>query len=182
MQPSSWSSKTRCALCLPALCCELLVLLTVSEKMAVLQLYCTLLAAHPVGKASLQLDSAPDWHLHDALPCPNGDLDLRLPTTPTCKPATDWGFLGVPQEPERARIILAKARGEDEARPPASSSRRVWMKSAIVERELGNPAEEGRLLTEGAFPVDATPLFLKYRVRYKTAPVSRQTGWAPCGN
>lgn len=50
------------------------------------------------------------------------------------------------QEPERARIILAKARGEGEARVPASSTQRVWMKSAIVERELGNVAEERRLL------------------------------------
>jgi Tetratricopeptide repeat len=50
------------------------------------------------------------------------------------------------QEPERARIILAKARGEGEARVPASSTQRVWMKSAVVERELGNTAEERRLL------------------------------------
>jgi pre-mRNA-processing factor 6 len=52
----------------------------------------------------------------------------------------------VVQEPERARIILAKARGEGEARVPASSTQRVWMKSAVVERELGNVAEERRLL------------------------------------
>ena len=50
------------------------------------------------------------------------------------------------QEPERARIILAKARGEGEARVPASSTQRVWMKSAVVERELGDTAEERRLL------------------------------------
>jgi len=50
------------------------------------------------------------------------------------------------QEPQRARIILAKARGEGEARVPASSTQRVFMKSAIVERELGNGPEERRLL------------------------------------
>lgn len=54
------------------------------------------------------------------------------------------------QEPQRARIILAKARGEGEARVPASSTQRVWMKSAIVERELGNAPEERRLLKVGA--------------------------------
>lgn len=53
------------------------------------------------------------------------------------------------QEPERARIILSKARGEGEARIPASSTQRVWMKSAMVERELGNLKEERRLLMEG---------------------------------
>ena len=36
------------------------------------------------------------------------------------------------QEPQRARIILSKARGEGEARTPASSTQRVWMKSAMV--------------------------------------------------
>lgn len=42
------------------------------------------------------------------------------------------------QEPLRARALLAKARNSD-----SSSTQRVWMKSAIVERELGN-AEEVR--------------------------------------
>lgn len=45
-------------------------------------------------------------------------------------------------EPARARLILAKARGN-------VPTERVWMKSAIVERELGDTAEERRLLDEG---------------------------------
>ncbi|KAG6486140.1 protein STABILIZED1-like [Zingiber officinale] len=45
-------------------------------------------------------------------------------------------------EPERARMILAKARER-------GGTERVWMKSAIVERELGNLTEERRLLEEG---------------------------------
>ncbi|KAG2489786.1 hypothetical protein HYH03_011736 [Edaphochlamys debaryana] len=48
-------------------------------------------------------------------------------------------------EPERARALLAKAR-ENEA---ASSYPRVWMKSAIVERELGEKGRERELLEEG---------------------------------
>ncbi|KAK6918713.1 hypothetical protein RJ641_017135 [Dillenia turbinata] len=38
-------------------------------------------------------------------------------------------------EPERARMILARAREKER-------NERVWMKSAIVERELGNTVEE----------------------------------------
>ncbi|KAK1266547.1 hypothetical protein QJS04_geneDACA000519 [Acorus gramineus] len=45
-------------------------------------------------------------------------------------------------EPERARMLLAKARER-------GGTERVWMKSAIVERELGNVNEERRLLEEG---------------------------------
>ncbi|KAJ0052254.1 hypothetical protein Pint_02218 [Pistacia integerrima] len=45
-------------------------------------------------------------------------------------------------EPERARMLLAKARD-------MGGTERVWMKSAIVERELGNNTEERRLLNEG---------------------------------
>uniref|UniRef100_A0A0E0JGQ7 PRP1 splicing factor N-terminal domain-containing protein n=1 Tax=Oryza punctata TaxID=4537 RepID=A0A0E0JGQ7_ORYPU len=45
-------------------------------------------------------------------------------------------------EPERARILLSKARGR-------GGTERVWMKSAIVERELGNVDEERKLLEEG---------------------------------
>ncbi|KAK9276058.1 hypothetical protein L1049_005589 [Liquidambar formosana] len=45
-------------------------------------------------------------------------------------------------EPERARMLLAKARER-------VGTQKVWMKSAIVERELGNVAEERRLLDEG---------------------------------
>ncbi|KAK3039574.1 hypothetical protein RJ639_027718 [Escallonia herrerae] len=45
-------------------------------------------------------------------------------------------------EPERARMLLAKARER-------GGTERVWMKSVIVERELGNAAEERRLLDEG---------------------------------
>ncbi|CAD6271047.1 unnamed protein product [Miscanthus lutarioriparius] len=44
-------------------------------------------------------------------------------------------------EPERARMLLAKARER-------GGTERVWMKSAIVERELGNVGEERRLLEE----------------------------------
>jgi pre-mRNA-processing factor 6 len=40
------------------------------------------------------------------------------------------------QEPQRARALLAKARNSEN-----SSTQRVWMKSAIVERELGNAEE-----------------------------------------
>ncbi|KAL9457717.1 hypothetical protein AB3S75_006712 [Citrus x aurantiifolia] len=45
-------------------------------------------------------------------------------------------------EPERARMLLAKARDR-------GGTERVWMKSAIVERELENTTEERRLLDEG---------------------------------
>ncbi|KAJ0976730.1 hypothetical protein J5N97_012204 [Dioscorea zingiberensis] len=45
-------------------------------------------------------------------------------------------------EPERARMLLAKTRERE-------GTERVWMKSAIVERELGNTSEERRLLEEG---------------------------------
>lgn len=48
------------------------------------------------------------------------------------------------KEPERARFILDKARTSDN-----SSTQRVWMKSAIVERELGNAASERKILEEG---------------------------------
>ena len=47
------------------------------------------------------------------------------------------------REPERARILLAKVREKENA------SERVWMKSAIVEREVGDVTEERRLLAEG---------------------------------
>ncbi|KAI3852397.1 hypothetical protein MKX03_018877 [Papaver bracteatum] len=46
------------------------------------------------------------------------------------------------QEPERARLLLAKARER-------GGTERVWMKSAIVERELGNSSEERKLLEVG---------------------------------
>ncbi|KAF7062197.1 hypothetical protein CFC21_068825 [Triticum aestivum] len=45
-------------------------------------------------------------------------------------------------EPERARMLLTKARER-------GGAERVWMKSAIVERELGNVNEERRMLVEG---------------------------------
>ncbi|KAJ4825870.1 Protein STABILIZED1 [Turnera subulata] len=45
-------------------------------------------------------------------------------------------------EPNRARMLLAKARER-------GGTERVWMKSAIVERELKNVEEERRLLDEG---------------------------------
>ncbi|KAL3680864.1 hypothetical protein R1sor_023820 [Riccia sorocarpa] len=44
-------------------------------------------------------------------------------------------------EPERARMLLGKARER-------GGTERVWMKSAIVERELGNVKEEKQLLEE----------------------------------
>ncbi|KAK9822995.1 hypothetical protein WJX81_003933 [Elliptochloris bilobata] len=47
-------------------------------------------------------------------------------------------------EPVRAQRLLAKARASE-----ASSTQRVWMKSAIVERELGDAAAERALLEEG---------------------------------
>ncbi|CAM8891011.1 unnamed protein product [Rhodiola kirilowii] len=46
------------------------------------------------------------------------------------------------KEPERARRLLSRAREK-------GGTERVWMKSAIVERELGNVEEERRLLEEG---------------------------------
>ncbi|KAG7539758.1 PRP1 splicing factor N-terminal [Arabidopsis thaliana x Arabidopsis arenosa] len=55
------------------------------------------------------------------------------------------------REVERARMILAKARER-------GTTGRVWMKSAIVERELGNVEEERRLLEEG---VKKFPAFFK---------------------
>ncbi|KAI8545948.1 hypothetical protein RHMOL_Rhmol07G0077300 [Rhododendron molle] len=45
-------------------------------------------------------------------------------------------------EPERARMLLAKARER-------GGTERVWMKSAIVERESGNTDEERRFLYDG---------------------------------
>lgn len=47
-------------------------------------------------------------------------------------------------EPERARALLAKARSNLSA-----STARVWMKSALVEREAGDAAAQRRLLEEG---------------------------------
>ncbi|CAF2035155.1 protein STABILIZED1 [Brassica rapa] len=46
------------------------------------------------------------------------------------------------KEPERARMLLAKARER-------GGTERVWMKSAIVERELGDVEAERRLINEG---------------------------------
>lgn len=51
------------------------------------------------------------------------------------------------QQPERARALLAKARGSEH-----SATQRVWMKSAIVERELGEPDKVRRCLS-GPLPV-----------------------------
>ncbi|XP_058213697.1 protein STABILIZED1-like [Rhododendron vialii] len=45
-------------------------------------------------------------------------------------------------EPERARMLLAKARER-------GGTERVWMKSATVERESGNTDEERKLLDDG---------------------------------
>ena len=47
-------------------------------------------------------------------------------------------------EPQRARILLARARREH----AAASTPRVWMKSALVERELGDPVAERQVLLE----------------------------------
>jgi pre-mRNA-processing factor 6 len=48
------------------------------------------------------------------------------------------------REPERARVLLAKIREKE-----GGASERVWMKSAIVEREVGDVAEERRMLAGG---------------------------------
>ncbi|KAG2447955.1 hypothetical protein HYH02_006984 [Chlamydomonas schloesseri] len=58
-------------------------------------------------------------------------------------------------EPERARALLAKAR-ENEA---ANGYPRVWMKSAVVERELGDGGRERALLEEG---IKRFPTFEKF--------------------
>ncbi|XP_020256952.1 protein STABILIZED1 [Asparagus officinalis] len=55
------------------------------------------------------------------------------------------------REPERARMLLAKAREK-------GGTERVWMKSAIVERELNNIEEERKLLEEG---LERFPKFFK---------------------
>ncbi|XP_009108789.1 protein STABILIZED1 [Brassica rapa] len=55
------------------------------------------------------------------------------------------------KELERARMILGKARER-------GGTGRVWMKSAVFERELGNVEEERRLLEEG---VKRFPKFFK---------------------
>lgn len=54
-------------------------------------------------------------------------------------------------EPERARLLLGKARER-------GGTERVWMKSAIVERELGNIVEERKHLQEG---LNLFPSFFK---------------------
>ena len=46
------------------------------------------------------------------------------------------------REPERARALLAKVREK-------GAGERVWMKSAIVEREVGDADAERALLVEG---------------------------------
>ena len=45
-------------------------------------------------------------------------------------------------ETERAKVLLARARSQ-------GGGPRVWLKSALLERELGNPAEERSILAEG---------------------------------
>ena len=47
-------------------------------------------------------------------------------------------------ETERARMLLAKARSHEPASTP-----RVWMKSALLERSVGNVEAERKLLNEG---------------------------------
>ncbi|PRW56239.1 STABILIZED1 [Chlorella sorokiniana] len=59
-------------------------------------------------------------------------------------------------ELDRARLILAKAREH----PPASTAR-VWMKSAMVEREAGDAAAERGLLQEG---IRRFPYFWKLHI------------------
>ena len=54
-------------------------------------------------------------------------------------------------ELERARMLIAKARDK-------GGTERVWMKSAIVERELANYVEERRLLDK---ELKRFPLFFK---------------------
>jgi pre-mRNA-processing factor 6 len=53
---------------------------------------------------------------------------------------------------ERARVLLARARER-------ASTERVWMKSALLEREVGDSAEALRLIREG---VAKFPMFSKY--------------------
>lgn len=60
-----------------------------------------------------------------------------------------------------SRALLAKAR-ENEA---ASCYPRVWMKSAMVERELGHAAAERGLLTEGLRCAPPGPGWGPVRVR-----------------
>eukprot|EP01026_Neomeris_dumetosa_P043930 TRINITY_DN3688_c0_g1_i8.p1 TRINITY_DN3688_c0_g1~~TRINITY_DN3688_c0_g1_i8.p1 ORF type:complete len:514 (+),score=102.78 TRINITY_DN3688_c0_g1_i8:223-1542(+) len=49
------------------------------------------------------------------------------------------------REPERAKVILSKARDTS----TGQQSERIWMKSAMVERELGNVQAEREMLEEG---------------------------------
>ncbi|GAX76424.1 hypothetical protein CEUSTIGMA_g3869.t1 [Chlamydomonas eustigma] len=57
-------------------------------------------------------------------------------------------------EASRAALILSKARSGSGAQYP-----RVWMKSAIVERELGNKTKERELLNEG---ISRFPSYAKF--------------------
>lgn len=78
-------------------------------------------------------------------------------------------------EAERARLILDKARASD-----SSSTQRVWMKSAIVERELKNAEAERKILEEGIakFPYfDKLWLMLGQLEERQTRPdAARQVG------
>jgi predicted Zn-dependent protease len=62
-------------------------------------------------------------------------------------------------EPQRARALLAKARETDTA-----STARVWMKSAIVEREAGDVNSQRELLQEG---LKRFPSEWQYHWQYK---------------
>ena len=80
-------------------------------------------------------------------PASNGLLAMLCQTC--CLPALQGIWLAAfklefeNHEPERARAILEKAR------EGTSSTQKVWMKSALVERELGNSVAERRMLDEG---------------------------------
>jgi len=85
-------------------------------------------------------------------------------------------------EVPRARLLLSKARSGSGAQYP-----RVWMKSAIVERELGNTQEERELLEEG---IKRFPTFEKHYLmlgqleeregRMEAARTAYRTGLGRC--
>jgi len=62
------------------------------------------------------------------------------------------------REPDRAKKLLQRARDRD-----ASSTQRVWMKSAITERELGNVKGETPFKYAG-YPAPSGAPSLPYQV------------------
>lgn len=78
----------------------------------------------------------PHYQSHHHPPYPPRILPTLLPP-----------FLSFPQngETERARLILARARDT-----PATSTPRMWMYSAKLERDFGKAAEERAILTQAS--------------------------------